>query len=182
MARPRNRRRARRTGGGLLRLELTAHQQLRKLAEDLRAQDKKLPTQLRRELRAAAKDAAKVAKKSARALPSTRKKRARKGATRRRLRQRLAASVQVQASTKSGIRIVTKMPSGEEMLPRGMDSAEAGWKHPVFTEGAFDADTWVVQPGSSWFREPIAGEQEATQRRVRKVMDAFARKIATKKR
>ncbi|MFC9088991.1 lysozyme family protein [Nocardiopsis dassonvillei] len=180
MARPR-RRRARRTGGGLLRLELTSHQQLRKLAEELRAQDKKLPGKLRRELRGAAKEAAKVAKKSARTLPSTRKKRARKGATRKRLRQRLASSVQVQASTKSGIRIVTKMPEGEEMLPRGMDSAEAGWKHPVFTGGSFDADTWVVQPGSSWFREPIAGQQEATQKRVKAVMDDFARQV-TKKR
>jgi hypothetical protein len=180
MARPR-RRRARRTGGGLLQLEITDHQQLQRLAAELRAQDKKLPGKLRKELKGAAKDAAQVAKKSARALPSTRSKRARKGAKHKRLRQRLASSVQVQASTKSGIRIVTKMPSGEEMLPRGMDSAATGWKHPVFTNGSFDADTWVIQPGATWFREPIATKHEATRQRVRSVMEDFAQQVTKKK-
>lgn len=51
------------------------------------------------------------------------------GSSRRRTRQRIARGVGVRRSRKGGYRITTKMPAGEEMLPRGFASQ---WFHPVF--------------------------------------------------
>lgn len=50
--------------------------------------------------------------------------------------------------TRRGRRIVTEMPRGMEMLPRGFESQ---WHHPVFGRGM------VIQaPQTDWFIDPIA--------------------------
>lgn len=63
-------------------------------------------------------------------------------------RARIAAGIQSKR-TRRGRRIVTEMPSGEEMLPRGFESQ---WRHPTFGHTPI-----VTQaPHARWFIEPIA--------------------------
>ncbi|MFF8768492.1 hypothetical protein ACF07Q_28590 [Nocardiopsis dassonvillei] len=165
--------------GGDLGVTLVSGREIKRVADRLREIDKKAPNRLRKELRAVARDGAKDVKGRARKLPA---KGARGGTTkhphkRRQLRRQVAKGVKVQASTGgrrgAGLRIVTTMPTKEEaLLPRGLDSQ---WRHPVFG----DKEKWVEQDGSSWFREPLAGQRPEIDRRIRGVIEGFVQEIAS---
>ncbi|WP_152471678.1 hypothetical protein [Nocardiopsis gilva] len=149
------------------------------MAARLRAVDRKLPTKLRRELRKSVRPAVRKVKRKVRALPV---KGVRGGTkkhphTRRQLRRKVARGVRVQASTRTGVRIVTSMPTRDEaVLPRGLDSQTrtGGWRHPVFGR----RDTWAESDGGSWFIEPIADERDEIARDVRGVLKDAAGWVA----
>lgn len=71
------------------------------------------------------------------------------------------------------MRFITKMDDPQEAeLPRGEDSGERGWRHPVFGH-----DVWVHQRGGSWFRETIADQRPDIERRLQDVLDQAAQQI-----
>lgn len=155
--------------------------EIRRTAERLRQIDKRLPTRLRKELRKAAQPAIQAAKAEARSIPS----RGVQGGTsrhphkRNQLRRKLARGVRAQASTGgrrgAGLRIVTVMPTAAEaLLPRGLDTPDKGFRHPVFG----NREVWVRQDGHSWFRQPIWRQGPAVRVRVVRVLDEAARWIA----
>lgn len=91
------------------------------------------------------------------------------------LRARLAAGVEVQPNVgRNSVRIVATAPLGERGLPRGMDNGPRGFRHPVYG----NRDVWVQQRGGSWFREPIAEEGDAVERRLTNVLEQMADNIA----
>jgi hypothetical protein len=89
------------------------------------------------------------------------------------MRSRLAAGVRVQPSARS-VRIVATAEPGETGLPRGFDNGPRGFRHPVYG----NRDVWVQQRGGSWFREPIAEEGDAVERRLTDVLEQMADNIA----
>lgn len=155
--------------------------EIRRTADRLRQVDKKLPARLRKELRKAAVPAMKRAKAEARALKveGVRGGTSRHPHRARQLRRAVARGVRIQASTGgkrgAGLRIVTTMPTSKEaMLPRGLDRGGKGFRHPLFG----DRGTWVVQPGGSWFRRPVAQEMPEVRARVERVLQETAVWIA----
>ncbi|TQN30616.1 hypothetical protein FHX37_0498 [Haloactinospora alba] len=162
-------------------LEVEVGREVARVAKELRAVDKKLPTKFRAELRKAGKSGADRVKSEVKSLPV-------KGVSggtsahphkRRQLRRRVARGVRVRASTKQGMRIVTAMPEAEQsVIPRGLDSATrhrgGGWRHPVFG----NRDVWVDQTGGSWFLEPLGEMQPDVQANVRRVLDDAAEQVA----
>lgn len=159
-----------------LHVEIELGREVKRVADALRQVDRSLPTWLRRELRRAGAAGVKRARAEARALPSG----GRPGGTTRhphkpkQLRRRLAAGVRVRASARTGMRIVTSMPTtAEAMLPRGMDAGSAGWRHKVFGRDR----VWVRQEGDSWFLEPLAEEYPALIDNVRGVLEEAARTV-----
>jgi hypothetical protein len=150
--------------------EVRSGREIARAAAALRAIDKKLPTKFRTELRKASKPAVAKVKQTVRKMPV----KGTAGSTG--LRRRVARGVRVQASTKTGVRIVTSMPAGEEVLPRGLDSRTSirGWRHPVFGRSGI----WVRQAGGSWFMEPIAEQKPALDRAMQAVLDDAAATIA----
>lgn|SRR5690606_4764374 len=169
------------SGHGGMNVEIEVGREVRRVADQLRAVDKTLPTKLRRELRGAAKAGVQRVKREAKALPA----KGRRGGTGehphrpRQLRRTVARGVRVRASTKTGMRIITAMPDTEQsVIPRGLDSrtrhAGGGWRHPVFG----NRDVWVAQTGGSWFLEPLAEEQPQVMRNIRDVLDKAAEQVA----
>lgn len=136
-------------------------------ADALRDVDKTFPTMLRKAMKDAAQPVLVDVRNAARALPAY-------GLKHTGLRARLAAGVAVQASVGASarMRFVTKMPPGQEALPRGEDSGMAGWRHPVFGH-----DKWVTQRGGSWFRQTIADDRPDLMNRLQDVLDAAAQQI-----
>jgi hypothetical protein len=158
----------RREGPGDLDVDVEVGQEIKAVADQLRAVDKKLPTKFRTQMRKTAATAVKRVKTEARGLPSAGSRGG--GITPphkpRQLRRAVAKGVRAQASAGgrrgAGLRIVTSMPlPSQAMLPRGLDTP-GGWRHPFFG----DREDWVDQPGHSWFREPIAKEHPATKKAV----------------
>ncbi|GAB3117822.1 hypothetical protein GCM10027160_28940 [Streptomyces calidiresistens] len=148
-----------------LSMELEMGREITRVAERLRETDRKLPTRLRAELRKAARPAAAAAKAAVRRMPV-------KGRGSTGLRRRVARGVRIQASTKIGMRIVTAMPTGEELLPRGLDSQgrDGGWRHPLFG----NKEEWVHQKGGSWFMRPISDQMPTVRRNISKVIEDSA--------
>jgi hypothetical protein len=140
-----------------------------RVANALRDMDTKAPSRFRAALKKAATPIVQDVRAAALALP------ARKG-KHTGLRTRLAKGVGVQAGVgkSARMRIVTKMPAGEEALPRGEDSGAQGWRHPVFG----NTDNWVNQAGGSWFRETIADDQDFLEERVNQVLQDARDQIA----
>lgn len=89
------------------------------------------------------------------------------------LRERVAAGLRVTGA--SGFyRITTSMPSGQEIIPRGLDR-KSGWTHPVFGR----SDTVRQRPyRSGWFLDTFqeAGDEIASQ--VEDVLEDAADTIA----
>ena len=138
------------------------------VADQLREIDSTFPTRLRQAMRRSATPILQDLRQAALALP------ARKG-KHSGLRARLAKSVGVQLGVGSNarMRFITKMDDPEEAeLPRGEDSGERGWRHPVFGH-----DVWVHQVGGSWFRETIADQRSDIERRLQDVLDQAAQQI-----
>jgi hypothetical protein len=71
------------------------------------------------------------------------------------LRERVAAGVRVTGSL-GFYRITTSMPSGQEIIPRGLDRA-IGWTHPVF---GHDVEVRQRPFRSGWFLDTFQGAQE----------------------
>ncbi|UBU11601.1 hypothetical protein [Nonomuraea gerenzanensis] len=129
------------------------------------AGEKDLARELRKAVREAAKPGRNAAKLAARAIPV-------KGPRSTGLRRRMARGVGIQADARR-VRIVTRMPSGLEMLPRGFDTAK-GWRHPVFG----NRERWVTQPGHPWFRQTIAKTAPKAREEMKQAMDRVAARIA----
>jgi hypothetical protein len=129
------------------------------------ASEKGLQKELRKAVREAAKPGRDAAKAAARAIPA-------KGRRTRGLRRRIARGVGIEV-TGTRVRIVTRMPSGMEMLPRGFDT-EKGWRHPFFG----DRELWFQQPGHPWFRSTIAKTAPAARVEMKAAMDRVAARIA----
>lgn len=157
---------------------ISAGPQLRAIANELRAIDKRFPGQLRTALRKVARGVQRDVQAAALELPAH-------GVKHTGLRDRLAAGVGIRTSVgaRAGVRFTTSMPPGQEMLPRGEDSGVKGWRHPVFeTEDQISARhgagaTWVHQDGSSWFRETIANDRPEFQDAFQAVIDDAVAKI-----
>jgi len=98
------------------------------------AGEKGLAKELRKAVREAAKPGRDAAKLAARAIPAT-------GPRSTGLRRRIARGIGIQADARR-VRIVTRMPAGLEMLPRGFDT-DKGWRKPLFG----DRERWFQQPG-----------------------------------
>ena len=89
------------------------------------------------------------------------------------LRARLAAGVGVRPSV-GGIRFTTSMTEPDEAaLPRGMDSGEFGWRHPVYG----NMNNWVHQRGGTWFRETIADDRDQIDQAVSDALEEVSNKI-----
>ncbi|MGI5288027.1 hypothetical protein ACQEVF_32445 [Nonomuraea polychroma] len=140
-------------------------QEWRELNRRLRhAGEKGLTRELRKAVREAAKPGRDAAKLAARAIPA-------KGPRSRGLRRRMARGVGIQA-TGTRVRIVTRMPAGMEMLPRGFDT-EKGWRKPLFG----DRERWFQQPGHPWFRSTIAKTAPKAREEMKAAMDRVAAQI-----
>jgi hypothetical protein len=129
------------------------------------AGEKGLQKELRKAVREAAKPGRDAAKLAARTIPV-------KGPRSRGLRRRMVRGVGIQADARR-VRIVTRMPKGLEMLPRGFDTAK-GWRHPLFG----NRDKWVQQPGHPWFRKTIAATAPKAREEMKAAMDRVAAQIA----
>lgn len=131
----------------------------------LREVDDTLSERFKRALEDAARPTLEELRRAALALPAHKAKHTG-------LRARIGAGVGVRVAAK-GIRFTTSMPPGEEELPRGEDSGERGWRHPVFGH-----DTWVHQRGGSWFRSTISNDRPRFERAFTDVLDEAANTIA----
>lgn len=146
---------------------IIAGPEFKAVADALRDVDSSFPARLRKSLRDAAQPVLADVRNAARALPAYGRKHSG-------LRARLAAGVGIQVSVgdSARMRFITKMPPGQEELPRGEDSGLAGWRHPVFGH-----DRWVRQRGGSWFRETISDDRPELMDRLQAVLDDSARTI-----
>jgi hypothetical protein len=115
----------------------------------LGAEDHTLPTRLHFTLHRAAEQRAELARQRVRHLPV----RGRSGHTG--LRERVAAGVRVVGGL-GFWRITTSMPSGQEIIPKGLDRKQ-GWTHPVFGH-----DPTVRQRPfrSGWFLDTFQDSQD----------------------
>jgi hypothetical protein len=141
--------------------------EFRLVADALREIDDTFPGKLRAAMRRSATPIIQDVRMAALALPARRAKHTG-------LRARLAAGVGVQVGVggNARMRFITKMPPGQEELPRGEDSGLRGWRHPVYGH-----DVWVHQRGGSWFRETIADQRPDIERRLQDVLDQAAEQI-----
>lgn len=136
--------------------------EFRAVADALREIDSTFPQKLRQEMRKTATPIIRDVRMAALSLPARKAKHTG-------LRERLAASVSVQIGVAGNarMRFVTKMDDPEEAeLPRGEDSGERGWRHPVYGH----QDRWVHQRGGSWFRETIADDRDLIERKLSEVL------------
>lgn len=141
--------------------------EFRATADALREVDSSFPGKLRAAMRKTATPILADIRMAAMALPARKLKHTG-------LRARLAAGagVQLGVGRNARMRFTTKMPPGQEELPRGEDSGERGWRHPVYGH-----DNWVHQRGGSWFRETIADQRPDIERRLQDVLDDAAQTI-----
>lgn len=130
------------------------------------AGDKGLARELRKAVRKAATPGRNAAKTAARAIPA-------KGPRSRGLRRRMARGIGIQV-TGTRVRIVTRMPKGMEMLPRGFDTAK-GWRKPLFG----NRQRWFQQPGHPWFRQTIARTAPAAREEMKAAMERVAGQITS---
>ncbi|MFI7707605.1 hypothetical protein [Nonomuraea sp. NPDC049480] len=128
------------------------------------AAEKGLARELRKAVREAAKPGRDAAKLAARSIPA-------KGPRSTGLRRRMARGVGIQA-TGTRVRIVTRMPAGLEMLPRGFDTPK-GWRKPVFG----NREVWAQQPGHPWFRQTVAKTAPQAREEMKAAMDRVADQI-----
>jgi len=173
--------------GETLAVDVGVGPEIKRVADELRAIDKKLPTKFRAQMRKTAAAGVRRAKTEARSMPVA----GVRGGTRsaphkpKQLRRMVARGVRVRASSGGrygvGLRIVTSMPlPSQAMLPRGLDSSDPGhpsrkgWRHPLFG----DTETWVDQPGGSWFRAPIAEEHGPMGKALMDLLEAAAAQVA----
>jgi len=135
--------------------------EFRLVADALREIDTTFPQQLRNAMRRTATPVMRDVRMAALSLPA-------RGTKHTGLRGRLAAGVGVQigVGANARMRFTTKMPPGEGALPRGEDSGERGWRHPVYG----DQNNWVHQRGGSWFRETIAEDRDMIERNLNDVL------------
>lgn len=152
---------SRRTSYGFT-LRIESHSDLRRVARVLGEIDKELPGKLDKILYEAAKRGA--AKASAKIL------RAPTGNSPRHTRARIARGVGVRRSRRGGYRVTTKMPAGEEILPRGFASQ---WVHFVFGPPV----QVVQQVHFDWFIGPIGDEKDNVIRDIRAELQAAADKV-----
>lgn len=152
--------------------------QFKSMAQALRDLDKTFPRQLRAAMRKTATPIIRDVRRAALELPAD-------GVKQSGLRGRLAAGVGVRIGVGKNayMRFTTKMPAGQEALPRGEDSGIAGWRHPVYAlaselSGHGHGWTWVHQDGSSWFRDTIANDRPQLQRSLQQVLDDAAQKVS----
>lgn len=122
----------------------------RRVENALGTQERALPPQLHFSLRRDAEARAEEARSRVRRLP------VRGNAGHTGLRERVAAGLRVTGSL-GFFRITTSMPSGQEIIPRGLDR-KVGWTHPVFGHGP----TVRQRPyRSGWFLDTFQDDQAA---------------------
>lgn len=146
-----------------------------RVARALRELDSTLPTALRKELRAAASGATKDVRRSILQMPT----RPGLGGARksRGTRRRVARGVSVQAKVGGGrfsrgasFRIVTKMPDGEEILPRGFSSM---FHHPLF-----DTNIEMLQEHYyDWFIGPIGDHKTDLQTEIHRILRKYSEMV-----
>lgn len=144
--------------------------EFQRVANALREIDAKGPSRMRAKMKQAATPIVADVRAAALSLPA-------RGVKHTGLRARLAKSVSVQASVGNNarVRFVTRMNNpSEAMLPRGEDSGNTGWRHPVYG----NQDNWVHQRGGSWFRETIEDDGDLVERRLTDVLEEFAQQVA----
>jgi len=151
--------------------DLKPGREVAKIAKALRAIDKKLPAQLRKDIRAAATPIVAKAKANARSLPV-------RSTDANKIRAAVARGVGVQVKTgkNARIRIVTRMPEkSEAIIPRGFDSPK-GFRHPVFG----NSDIWVSQipEKSDWFFNAVKSEAPFAIAEVKLVLRNAAKYVA----
>jgi len=128
------------------------------------AGEKGMAKELRKAVREAAKPGRDAAKVAVRSIPV-------KGPRSTGLRRRMARGVGIQADARR-VRIVTRMPAGLEMLPRGFDT-DKGWRKPLFG----DRERWFQQAGHPWFRKTIAKTAPKAREEMKAAMDRVADQI-----
>jgi len=142
-----------------------------RVIQALRLQDKTLPAKFRKALRDTAEHSIRKVRAEALDLPAH-------GTEHTGVRRRLARGVALRmARDGSYARIITQMPADEGGLPRGFDNPTGGWWHPVHGH----ADRMVNQlPGSpdGWFREPIADDEVIYRNAFMDVLEDAAEMIA----
>jgi hypothetical protein len=124
------------------------------------------PARLHFELRQSAEEVAEEARQRVRQLPT-------RGRGHTGLRERVAAGVRV-TGVSGFYRITTSMPSGQEIIPRGLDR-RAGWTHPVF------GNPWSVRQRplrSGWFMDSFQDEQSDMSDELEDVLEDSADTIA----
>jgi hypothetical protein len=138
-----------------------------RVARVIGAQDNSLPSRLHFSLRRDAEQRAEQARERVRRLP------VRGSAGHTGLRERVAAGVHVTGGL-GFWRITTSMPSGQEIIPRGLDR-KIGWTHPVFGRD----DTVRQRPfRSGWFLDSFQDGQEAMAANLEDVLEDAADVIA----
>lgn len=144
---------------------IIAGPEFKAVADSLRDMDASLPTALRKSMKDAAQPVLLDVRNAARELPAY-------GFKHTGLRARLAGGVSVQTGVglNARMRFVTKMPPGQEELPRGEDAGIRGWRHPVYGH----MDTWVHQDGGSWFVPVIANHKQEILDRLQEILDQAA--------
>jgi hypothetical protein len=137
-----------------------------RVARALGAEDHALPHRLHSTLRGDAEDAAREAADRVRSLPV-------KGRGHTGLRQRVAAGLRV-TGISGFFRVTTSMPSGQEIIPRGLDR-KSGWTHPVFGH----SPTVRQRPyRSGWFLDTFQDSSDAIENDLEDVLDKAADTIA----
>lgn len=136
--------------------------EFRMVADALREIDTTFPTRLRSAMRKTATPVMRDVRMAALSLPARHSKHTG-------LRARLAKGVGVQigVGANARMRFTTRMDSPDEAaLPRGTDSGERGWRHPVYG----NTNNWVHQRGGSWFRETISEDRSMIERNLNDVL------------
>lgn len=156
----------------------TGPEEMKLLAARLREAPKSLRSKLRKEFRAAAGPTVRRVQASILDMPSVHGSVPGKVPLREAIARTVTASA---AITASGVRLDivsygTRMPRGEQSLPKHTDSAR-GWGHPVFARRGRDR-VWVHQHGKTqWFEDPIARSARAIQDACQRAMDSVAREL-----
>lgn len=178
---------------------------MRALAVKLRAADPALKKELQKRFRAQARPVVRDVKQSILAMPAEHG-----GSKPGTVPLRAAIARTVGSSnrvTKNGIEVAvtsrgSRMPEGEETLPKHVDSAR-GWAHPVYARGSrFSLGpsrarkyravptslrplvhqgrwTWVRQLGKPhWFEDPVLGHEARFRAAAQAAMDEIGRKLS----
>lgn len=129
-------------------------------------EERSLPTRLHFQLRQGAEEEAEEARQRVRRLPT-------RGRGHTGLRERVAAGVRV-AGASGFYRITTSMPSGQEIIPRGLDR-KSGWTHPVF------GHSWSVRQRplrSGWFLDSFDDGRREISEDLEEEMEDAANTVA----
>lgn len=151
------------TGGG--------REEMRRLAAELKAADKTLRDNLRRQFREAAKPVVEATRNAILTSPSKHDGTLREEAARTVAAQVLMSGRQVQLNIVSR---GSRMPEGKQTLNGYLNDSKR-WKHPVYGH----RKTWVHQRSHAegWFTDTISGQQDDLRRAAEAAIGETARKL-----